>query len=841
MGRRVPRVLIGLFVLALALTPSVYIAFTTGMMESLYEGGATEGLLHDQRRVHRFDPAAVGAQSNRDRPAVRWTGLWYVPGDGLHHLFLESDGDIAWRIDGYEAHSVSAGAPSPEPRTVLLRRGFHKVEIDYRSGGAVPSVTVAWATGGGAQSPLLPGFVLPAAPVLPWISARLFDAQRLVRPMTIAGALSVLLIVLVRFASWVAARAILAWGEASVKRVRRASALALITMCVAYAGGLRLDAITMRYGEVTSPAWIRAFQRYSAAPLRMIRPDGVTWEPVGLHPHRDGPPTHYASDPYTYLEFGRSMRSFYSAHYREPVFPFATRTFLTLFDNQDVAVSFASATFSLLTVIGVYLLGSLAFSNGIGLAAALLTAIEYDLVSSGTLGWRDDAFMCFVVLSTYAALRYSREPTSANALLLGVCAALSCLVRLTSLSFLVPGFLAAALVSRHPWRPVIRGLGLAALVAAVLVGPYLYNCWRVFGDPLYAINYHVTNFQLTEGTDPPSSPPDARSGAVGGDTTRSAGPSARSFFFERARRRPFQTIDSVALGMTTYPFEIKWKGFDQWVRSSGLVLSWAALAGLLLFAGSRAGFMLLVVLSTSLFPFSLTWELWPDWRFTQHAYPFFLIAACAAFGIAVSWTRPGHRAAASLTDRLWTPGFARWLLVLGAVGAATWVIARGLPVWTAREALSAGEAVTFGSVGRQRVFAAEGWSEPYIGGSVAARVARGPYSVLLVPLPRVADYDVTLRLDPFPAPRAALPSALPRVSVFANGTLVTRLDLSWNPERVGAFRFILPRSALSTGMNRIALVTERSMPRGTWEPGLPDASTFRFWYLRVRPPEAQAP
>ena len=39
------------------------------------------------------------------------------------------------------------------------------------------------------------------------------------------------------------------------------------------------------------------------------------------------------------------MTSFYGAHFREPVFPFAVKSYLWLLDDQDVAVSFASATF----------------------------------------------------------------------------------------------------------------------------------------------------------------------------------------------------------------------------------------------------------------------------------------------------------------------------------------------------------------------------------------------------------------------------------------------------------------------------------------------------------------
>ena len=62
------------------------------------------------------------------------------------------------------------------------------------------------------------------------------------------------------------------------------------------------------------------------------------------------------------------MRSFYAAHYREPLFPFIIKIFLALLNDQDVAVSFASGAFSVLSVVATYLLGVYAFSTwgGIG-------------------------------------------------------------------------------------------------------------------------------------------------------------------------------------------------------------------------------------------------------------------------------------------------------------------------------------------------------------------------------------------------------------------------------------------------------------------------------------------
>ena len=42
-------------------------------------------------------------------------------------------------------------------------------------------------------------------------------------------------------------------------------------------------------------------------------------------------------------------------------------------------------------------------------------------------------------------------------------------------------------------------LGIAIAVLLVTAGPFLFNCWRVYGDPLYAINVHADIYRESEG------------------------------------------------------------------------------------------------------------------------------------------------------------------------------------------------------------------------------------------------------------------------------------------------------------------------------------------------------
>ena len=214
----------------------------------------------------------------------------------------------------------------------------------------------------------------------------------------------------------------------------RVIAVGLVVLVVIYEAVLRFDALTLRFGAVQRPAWLHALQQ-SRGRTSAIRPAGLTWAPVTPVNGRL-----YVSDPYTYLKYAREMRSFYAAHRREPVFPFATKIFLWVFDQQDLAVSFASAFFSVLAVLATFLLGSYAFSYGVGLAAAAAMAVEYDVIFWGVDGGRDDAFTCAVVLFIYVVLRYVRSRSRGNAILMGATAGVACLVRITSLSFVLPVF-----------------------------------------------------------------------------------------------------------------------------------------------------------------------------------------------------------------------------------------------------------------------------------------------------------------------------------------------------------------------------------------------------------------
>src|SRR5262249_8978646 len=148
----------------------------------------------------------------------------------------------------------------------------------------------------------------------------------------------------------------------------------------------------------------------------------------------------------------------YTAHFREPVFPFATKISLAVFANQDVAVSFASTACSLLAVWFTYLLGATLWSRSAGLAAALALSLDPDVVSLASLGWRDDAYMAAFTMCAYLFLRYARSADvgatrvyrigrwqvpafHADAVLLGIGTGLAVLTRIMAVPFVLAGLM----------------------------------------------------------------------------------------------------------------------------------------------------------------------------------------------------------------------------------------------------------------------------------------------------------------------------------------------------------------------------------------------------------------
>ena len=594
------------------------------------------------------------------------------------------------------------------------------------------------------------------------------------------------------------------------RRFAPAIPLTLVLVAMLFGGLLRVEVLVDRYGTLDHPPWARVLTQRLAPLVRPLHPSRFHWYRVD-HPYVGG-------DPINYIKYAREMRSFYQAHVREPIFLALTRTYLWLLADQDVAVSFASMTGSILTIVAAYLLGTAMLSRAAGVVLAFIVALEYELISWSVDGWRDDVFMATVTFSAWAFVRCLRNPSRKHAVFLGVATAAACLTRITALSFALPAF-AWLIIDRGGENRIERARMTiaAALISAVIVGPYLVNCAIATGDPLYAINYHTIYYRSGEGL--PAEKP----------------MSALSYMNEKIHARPVTALDTAITGLFVQPFSVKWTGLDGWISGARAVLSWLSIIGMLRWVFLPEGRLLLVILIGSLLPYALTWNVagGGEWRFTMHAYPLYLMASMsgAAYCRQLAnglWRRAQRREFAIARHQLIT---AVGLATVIAVAIATYV---ALPWFVVRETIAARSDVNVATGGRDTTFFGAGWSEPYADG-LTFRVSRAEHAVVRIPLPERRPYQIVLRLDP------VAPERQRRAVVLLNRQLLATLILTFSPDRVGSYPLLLPADKVRVGMNELTIVPDSLVP--TTSAGARYASQdpndqlgVRLWFVRVLAP-----
>jgi hypothetical protein len=517
--------------------------------------------------------------------SARWAGFWRLPDSGRFELVARGEGAVSVSIDGRE---IVAGQLETRPRAQIdLDAGFRTVVVTYQTTGGPGQLRLAWSRAGEPRRDLDPRSLFAAVPSSheqAW-----GRAAAILRAVALAASLACGLALLVRFRR--------------ARALRAALGVALPAAVVAYGAGLRFEALVGRYAW-EGPRWALEVGRA----LEALHPPAPRWEPAG----------DYSGDPYNYLRRARTMEGFYEPDVREPVFPFVTRQLLRLLDDRPLAVNAASALFSTLTVLATYRLGAVAFSPVVGLVAALALALDRDVLWWSVEGFRDDAFTFFVVWSALALLRLRRRPTSLGVVAAGLAGAGACLTRITSLSFLLPAYVYVFLVRGEGAEARRRGLALSLLVLVVVAGPYFLGCALAYGDPFYAVNHHTEFYRARSGMphDEPMS----------------------WIEYLRTSFPPRRLVEFGLRGLTVYPFANKWRGLDYLSPWLARGLAGASLVGLALFLRSSTGRLLLVVLVTALLPYAFTWPIpgGAEWRFTMHAYPFYLIAASLGLTQAVA-------------------------------------------------------------------------------------------------------------------------------------------------------------------------------------------------------------
>ncbi len=585
----------------------------------------------------------------------------------------------------------------------------------------------------------------------------------------------------------------------------RRLALAAMILIVGAGAVLRLDALAASFGPHAAPRWLSAAEHVSTRVSRLVVPDGWAW-PREPNPYAGG-------DPHNYLRFAREMRHFYQAHVREPVYLEAVRAGLLASGGEDVGISLASITFSLLVLVATYLLGVEAVSRTAGVLAAAALAIDRDAILWSFEGWRAETFTFVSLMAAWFWLRSSRAQTTRSAVMAGIATGLACLTRLTAPFMLAPAVL-WTLCARDPvrFRQRVRLALVGGFVAAIIVTPYLVNCAIEFGDPFYAINYHTQYYLDHEGAPPVIM-------------------SASRYILDKFAARPVETTDIAIQGLFVYPFQNKWSGLNVWMPGLGTTLSWLSVAGLVWWLFLPRGRFLLGVLLGSLVPFMITWSIpgGSEWRFTFHTYPFYLLAG---FGFA------GAVAGAVGTLRVSRPPWRRLavraalVVLLGAIGIGWWW---GTPPLIAREALRQARPVPIMAGPRDRWILRRGWGPLSVTENVTARFSTGSWSEIALPLLEGRAYNLVLRIDPIP--RDDLPPRHVRVEL--NGETLGAPELSWDPAMVGRYEFRVPSRLVRPGTNVLRLYPDALVEAGSAAWRYPvlrpvDRVGFRFWYVLVR-------
>jgi hypothetical protein len=600
-------------------------------------------------------------------------------------------------------------------------------------------------------------------------------------------------------------------------RPRIAIALA-VTLLTLYGAALRADALVATLGPIGAGGVVRLVERVAAPVGARLRPRSVTWR------HDTTPYT--GGDPINYIRYAREMRGFYQPHVREPVFLALTRGFLWLLDNRDLAVSYASAFASVLVIPATYLVGAAAFGPAVGLLAAGAWAIEFDAIKWSVGGWRDDTFTLFFALTAWSYLRLRQTAAPHHGVVAGLVSAGACLTRLSSLLFAVGGlvWLVVEPATGVARARVARAVGIAAVVATLVTGPYLVSCWATTGDPFYAVNYHTQFYRHAQGL--PASVPESAAHFVGRQFTT----------------RPIAALDTAAGGLFAWPFASKWRGFRPWFHRLPDILRWSAAAGLVLMLWSANGRLLIVLLMLSLAPYALTHSLRGGgaWRFSEHVYPIYLAAAFHAWQQAARAGRALWRSRQNW--RSWRTAVPRRRLTEVAIAASALavllVVYHGLPLLVVREALAASDEVMVEAGARERWFFSGAWSGPRrMGPVVVVRVAEAQHVGLRFQLPKPMAFQLTLKMDPA---ETADMGRQPWVTVLWNRQRLGEVHMSRDPSRMGAYRFEVPRDLTRAGLNSLELVgshTVAASEAGRMFAWL-DRQTpvaFRLWYVRFQP------
>lgn len=320
----------------------------------------------------------------------------------------------------------------------------------------------------------------------------------------------------------------------------------------------------------------------------------------------------------------KSFLNFYDASSREPLWPFVYKIVFSVFGESDMIIRIITIFFSILIVSLTFKVGKEFANDFVGLFAAFLVAINPFLIFNSIRGLKMEIFTCLLLLMFYYL--FIREMNLKKRLItVGILGGLACLLRLESLVivFFVLGYFIIKNIIRKPqdYKKITIWTACGILITLIMVGPFMYNCYKEKGDPFFPLTKHTVAWRNIEfkGQEGFLTVEEVRANLYTGKKVTGA-----EYVFKM--HTPKQIAKYITKGYyDSFNKHIKLSGtrnppYDKKIR----FIFWFGLLGILLLLFLRK-FDIIVMMSISIFPNVFTVYLGASSRHVMHIYPFFAI------------------------------------------------------------------------------------------------------------------------------------------------------------------------------------------------------------------------
>ncbi|MFM8552521.1 MAG: hypothetical protein ACKOCD_09510 [Nitrospiraceae bacterium] len=203
------------------------------------------------------------------------------------------------------------------------------------------------------------------------------------------------------------------------------------------------------------------------------------------------------TDVVAYREMARTLTDPYDTAFREPLWIWITKGWLTVAGWEAPQIRALSLIFSLVVIGLAYKVFRDYTGRPMigGLVAVLLFMNPY-LIRLSVRGFREEAYTAALLVVVYFALVPTPKLSlRLQAVGLALAGAVAQLIRFNSYAFLVPLLLVWA------WRKTQRRWGYVAVPALFILAvslPHVIHNYKAYGDPLYSVNFHFTWFRNYE-------------------------------------------------------------------------------------------------------------------------------------------------------------------------------------------------------------------------------------------------------------------------------------------------------------------------------------------------------